>query len=112
MTTQQKTIKTKGGLLELALQLGDVSSACEILGYSRDSFQSYKQLCETDGPDALREISRKKLNLKNRIDPDLERQVVNLAFEQPAWGQLWVFNTSLSRIFHLSRSCSQRLVAA
>jgi hypothetical protein len=38
MTTEQKIIKTKVGVLELAKQLGNVSQACKIMGYSRDSF--------------------------------------------------------------------------
>jgi len=92
MTTEQKIIKNKVGLLELARQLGNVSSACKILGYSRDSFYRYKQLYETGGQEALKEISRKKPNLKNRIAPELETKVMNLTFEQPAWGQLRVSN--------------------
>jgi hypothetical protein len=38
MTTEQKIIKTKVGVLELAKQLGNVSKACQVMGYSRDSF--------------------------------------------------------------------------
>jgi molybdenum-dependent DNA-binding transcriptional regulator ModE len=37
MTTAQKIIKTKVGLLELARQLGNVSQACRGMGYSGDS---------------------------------------------------------------------------
>ena len=38
MTTSEKVIKNKLGLLELSQQLGNVSRACKIMGYSRDSF--------------------------------------------------------------------------
>lgn len=36
MTTPEKVIRTKVGLLELAKQLKNVSKACATLGYSRD----------------------------------------------------------------------------
>ncbi len=36
MTQEQKVIKAKVGLLELAKQLGSVSRACKMMGYSRD----------------------------------------------------------------------------
>ena len=42
MTKDQKIIRAKAGLLELAKQLGNVSQACKIMGYSRDSFYRFK----------------------------------------------------------------------
>jgi hypothetical protein len=42
MTTEQKIIRAKVGLLELAKQLGNVSQACKMMGYSRDSFYRSK----------------------------------------------------------------------
>jgi hypothetical protein len=46
MTTEQKIIRAKVGLLELAKQLGNVSQACKMMGYTRDSFTGSKS-CTT-----------------------------------------------------------------
>lgn len=87
MTTQEKLIRKKQSLIELAEYLQNVSQACKINGVSRQHFYDIKKAYEDHGLEGLREKSRRRPCIKNRVAPEVEEAVLNMAYEYPAYGQ-------------------------
>ena len=83
----QNVIKHKAGLLNLAAELGNISKTCKIMGFSRDTFYRYQAARDAGGVEALFEVSRRKPNLKNRVEEAIEVAVTVFAIDFPAYGQ-------------------------
>ena len=77
--TNDKIVKHKVGLLNLADELGNISKACKMMGLSRDTFYRYKSGVEDGGIEALFDQNSRKPNLKNRVDSMIEDAVVEYA---------------------------------
>ena len=88
----QNAIKHKTNLLNLAAEHGNVSKACKLMGFSRDTFYRYQKAVAEGGVEALLDANRKKPNLKNRVDEATENAVTAFAIEFPAYGQVRVSN--------------------
>ena len=53
MTTEKKIARRKLSLLELAAELGNVSKACRVMGYSRQQFYEIRRNFQTYGAEGL-----------------------------------------------------------
>ena len=88
----ERIIKHKLGLLNLAEELGNVSQACRIMGLSRDTFYRYKEAMDNGGVEALFDKNRRQPNIKNRVNENTENAVVQHAIDCPAHGQVMASN--------------------
>ena len=90
--SNDRIVKHKVGLLNLADELGNISKACKMMGVSRDTFYRYQEAVNDGGVEALLDQNRRVPNRKNRVDPAIESAVTDYAIEQPAHGQVRVSN--------------------
>ena len=88
LNSNERIIKHKLGLLNLAEELGNVSQACKVMGLSRDTFYRYKSAVDEGGVEALFDKTRRdRPNHKNRVDEATETAVCQHAIDFPAHGQ-------------------------
>ena len=93
MTALTQSIKRKLSLLQLAEELGNVSKACRIMGYHRDTFYEVRRAFQVGGVAALAEEKRGPRHPHpNRVAPEVEEKILDYALSFPTHGPQRVSN--------------------
>ncbi len=84
MTAVAQSTKRKLSLLQLAEELGNVSKACKIMGYHRDSFYEIRRAFQIGGTGALVEEKRGPRGPHpKRVSPEVEAAILKYALDRP-----------------------------
>jgi transposase InsO family protein len=93
MTALAQGTRRKLSLLKLAEELGNVSKACQIMGFHRDSFYEIKRAFQIGGVHALVEQKRGPRGPHpSRVSPEIEAKILEYALDHPTRGQQRVAN--------------------
>ena len=91
MTTNEKVARRKRSLLELASELGNVSKACRVMGYSRQQFYEIRRNFQTFGADGLLDrLAGARTPHPNRVSAEIETAILDHALAHPCHGPLRV----------------------
>ncbi|WP_018233308.1 IS481 family transposase [Thioalkalivibrio thiocyanodenitrificans] len=105
MTAVTESTKRKLSLLQLAEELGNVSKACKIMGYHRDTFYEVRRAFQVGGVGALIEQRRGPRNPHpNRVAPEVEEAILALCLEFPTYGAQRIANELRLRDVNVSPS--------
>lgn len=87
MTTEQKVARRKLSLLELATDLGNVSKACKVMGYSRQQFYEIRRNFQTFGSEGLLDrLPGARGPHPNRVSEEVEKSILDHALTFPTHG--------------------------
>ena len=93
MTAVSQSTRRKLSLLQLADELKNVSKACKIMGYHRDTFYEIRRAFQVGGTVALVEQKRGPRGPHpNRVPAEIEAKVLDYALQYPTHGPLRVAN--------------------
>ena len=91
MTTRKKIARRKLSLLQLAQELGNVSKACRLMGYSRQQFYEIRRNCQTYGAEGLIDrLPGARGPHPNRVSPEVEKAILAHCLDAPTQGCLRV----------------------
>ncbi|WP_372044873.1 IS481 family transposase [Tistrella bauzanensis] len=105
MTTEKKVARRKLSLLELAQELGNVSRACKVMGYSRQQFYEIRRNYQAYGADGLIDrLPGARGPHPNRVPEDVESAILAHALEHPCHGPVRVAQELAMRGVQVSSS--------
>jgi transposase InsO family protein len=91
MTTKKKIARRKLSLLQLAVELENVSKACRIMGYSRQQFYEIRRNYQLYGAEGLLDrLPGAKSPHPNRVDKEVESAILQYSLDNPTHGCLRV----------------------
>ena len=91
ITTEEKVARRKLSLLELAADLGNVSKACKLVGYSRQQFYEIRRNFQTYGAAGLIDpLPGLRGPHPNRLPEPVETAILGHALAHPCQGPMRV----------------------
>lgn len=91
MTAEEKVARRKLSLLQLAVELDNISKACRVMGYSRQQFYEIRRNYQVYGSEGLLDrLPGCKGRHPNRLSEEIEKAILDYSLEQPTYGCLRV----------------------
>jgi len=88
MSTKEKLIKARVGMLPLAEELKNISLACKRAGISRSHFYEIKEAFEKYGPEGLAPAARRRPRMPNQTPPEVERRILEMTAQFPTYSYM------------------------
>jgi hypothetical protein len=88
MSTREKLIKPRLGMLALAEELQNISLACRRAGISPSHFYEIKEVFEKYGREGLAPQSRRRPRMPNQTPPELEQRILEMTEPYPTYSYL------------------------
>jgi transposase len=85
MSTREKLIKARLGMLALAEELQNIRLACKRAGISRSHFYEIKQAFEKYGRDGLAPAARRRPRMPNQTPPEWEQKILEMTEQFPTY---------------------------
>ena len=88
MSTREKLITARLGMLALVEELNNISKACKVASVSRSHYYEIKKAYETYGREGLAPKERRKPRMPNQTSPEIEAQILEMTERYPTYSYI------------------------